>query len=112
MDDITRIRIDGPHAIELLADARAVSAVIEEEEPDLRRIADVLQGRPLLAGHVLRMANSAGRGLSRPIVRVDHAVAMLGATRLRAMASLIQSSAGGNAGRATPSTQSRGQEAV
>jgi HD-like signal output (HDOD) protein len=94
MDDITRIRIDGPHAIELLADAQAVSAVIEVEEPDLRRVADVLQGRPLLAGHVLRMANSAGRGVTRPIVRVDHAVAMLGTSRLRAMAALIQSSAG------------------
>ena len=105
MNDLTRIRIDGPHSIELLADAQAVSAVIEVEEPDLRRVADVLQERPLLAGHVLRLANSAGRGLTRPIVRVDHAVAMLGTSRLRAMAALIQSSAGQHAPRESAAAQ-------
>lgn len=91
MDGGVRRRIDDPHAIELLADAQAVSSIIEVEEPDLRRVAEALQGRPLLAGHVLRLANSAGRGLTRPIVRVDHAVAMLGANRLKAMAAMIQS---------------------
>jgi HD-like signal output (HDOD) protein len=55
-------------------------------EPDLQEIARFLREQPLLEQRVLRHVNSIGVGLRNRVSGVEHAVALLGAGRLRSLA--------------------------
>lgn len=69
----------GALELPLLPDATArVLDAVRDDQCDARRLADTIQRDQALAGHVLRVANSAGYRPSQPIVSLSQAVSRLG----------------------------------
>ncbi len=78
---------------ELLAHAKAlpsiprvvseVTAELNKDEPDARRISESISTDPALTARLLKLANSAFFGLSREILSVQDAVNILGFNQLR-----------------------------
>ena len=69
----------GTLELPLLPDATArVLEAVRDDGCDARRLADTIQGDQALAGHVLRVSNSAGYRPSQPIVSLPQAVSRLG----------------------------------
>ncbi|MFN0242185.1 MAG: HDOD domain-containing protein [Planctomycetota bacterium] len=62
----------------LNASATQVVSVCSESSCDAKRLADILQRDPALAGHVLRVANSAAYAPREPIVSLQQAISRLG----------------------------------
>jgi len=69
-----------PHA------AAQVLALCGQEDCDARQLADTLNRDPALAGHVLRVANSAAYTPREPIVSLQQAVSRLGFSTLSQIA--------------------------
>lgn len=94
---------------ELLAQAKAlpsiprvvseVSAELNKEEPDARRISEAIGTDPALTARLLKLANSAFFGLSREILSVQDAVNILGFSQLR---TTVQAVALGRSFKAVP----------
>lgn len=80
---------------ELLAKAKALPSIprvvsdvmseLNKEEPDSRRIGDMVATDPGLTARMLKLANSAFFGLSREIVSVQEAVIVLGFNHTRTL---------------------------
>lgn len=62
--------------------AAEVMGVCNEEQCDARQLSELLQRDPSLAGHVLRVANSAAYAPKEPIVSLQQAVSRLGVTTI------------------------------
>lgn len=74
----SRIR-SGQLELPVLPDSAArVLAACNDQNCDSRRLADIVQRDPSVAGHVLRISNSAAYAPSEPIVSLPQAVARLG----------------------------------
>lgn len=63
--------------------ARDVLRLAEDEDVDIRRIAEIVKSDPTLAGHVLRVVNTPLFRARTPIVSLHQALARLGAVRTR-----------------------------
>lgn len=62
-----------------------LSQVLEDPNSTASDVAAVVASDPVIAAHVLRLANSAFFGLSRNVTQLRDAVALLGFTTIRAM---------------------------
>ncbi|OYX57728.1 MAG: histidine kinase [Comamonadaceae bacterium 32-67-11] len=76
-----------------------VSAELNTEEPDARRISEAIGTDPALTARLLKLANSAFFGLSREILSVQDAVNILGFNQLR---TTVQAVALGRSFKAVP----------
>jgi HD-like signal output (HDOD) protein len=94
-----RIEIRGPSMMtldELLASNTALPSIpkiialllneLDQEEPDLRKISQLINTDPVLATRLLRLANSAQFQLSNKIGSVAEALALLGLDQVRSLA--------------------------
>jgi HD-like signal output (HDOD) protein len=78
---------------ELAQQCRELIRLSSTAEPDLREITGQIRQAPLLEARVVRYVNSIGVGLKNRVSRIDHAVALLGAARIRSLAErLLQES--------------------
>jgi diguanylate cyclase (GGDEF)-like protein len=80
--------------------ALAILRLAESENASVREIAQVLQSDPALCGRILKIANSAAAGRSRPVTSVRDAVTHLGVRLVRGVAlgfSLVSQSGRGAA---------------
>ena len=66
--------------------AMQVTELANDESADAAQLAELLQRDQSLAGHVLRIANSAAYGAVEPIVSLQHAISRLG---LAAIAEIV-----------------------
>jgi HD-like signal output (HDOD) protein len=76
-----------------------VTAELDRDEPDVRRVAECVATDPGLTARLLKLANSALFGLSRHIDSVQEAVAVLGLSNLR---TLVQAVALGSSFKSVP----------
>lgn len=82
---IDRLR-EGKLELPLLPDvAMQVLSMARARDADAHKLADVLQRDQTLAGHVLRLANSAAHAARVPIVSLQQAISRLGLGTLRDM---------------------------
>ncbi len=83
-DELVR-RIDsGALELPILSDTAAkVMTLCSEASCDARRLAELIQRDQALAGHVLRVANSAAYAPSEPIVSLQQAVSRMGLSVMR-----------------------------
>lgn len=80
----------GQLELPLLNDTAAkVMTLCSDPACDARRLAELIQRDPALAGHVLRVANSAAYAPSEPIVSLQQAVSRMGLTVMRDIALAI-----------------------
>lgn len=63
-----------------------LSQLLGRAETQLADVARLVESSAALSAVVLEAANSVGLGLLQPVVRVPHAVALLGLRRLQALA--------------------------
>jgi diguanylate cyclase (GGDEF)-like protein len=66
--------------------ALAVLELTQRDDSSPKDVAKVIQSDPALAGRLLKFANSAFVGLSRPVVAIDDAVILLGVHVVRQLA--------------------------
>jgi HD-like signal output (HDOD) protein len=59
---------------------------LDDPEADLQTLAELIETDPVLTAKIIRQANSAFFGLLRPVGHPREAIAMLGLTKVRAMA--------------------------
>ena len=62
---------------------------INQTEPNLKRVEDILKHEPALVYKLLRYMNSALFGLPQPIGSVQHALALLGTEQIRKWVGLL-----------------------
>src|SRR6185503_16029782 len=60
------------------AAAASVLEACRDDENGARQVAEIMQRDPSLAGHTLRLSNSAAYGSTEPIVSLSQAIARLG----------------------------------
>lgn len=66
--------------------AHSLVRTLNDPEATAAHIETILAKDPALTANLLRMANSAQFGMSRQVLSLDHAIALLGMSRIRALA--------------------------
>ena len=80
------------HSVALPSLPRAVALLMAElgpEEPNLRRVAQLMGTDPALAARLLELANSPAFQMQRQIVGIPEALALLGVVQLRSLVSSV-----------------------
>ena len=89
-----------PHALKAKSLDPSQFAVVKllnmlNDSPDLRSIADIFKANPKLSYHLLRFANSANFSFRAKIKSIEHAVNLLGISKLKRWTMLIIYAANG-----------------
>ncbi|MFO1263250.1 MAG: HDOD domain-containing protein [Rhodoferax sp.] len=66
--------------------AQALVRTLNDPNATSAQVQAIISRDPVLTANLLRMANSAQFGLSRQIVSLDHAISLIGMSRIRALA--------------------------
>lgn len=66
--------------------AHALIRTLNDDDATAAQVADIIAKDPALTAHLLRLANSAQFGLSRQVLSLDHAIALVGTSQVRALA--------------------------
>lgn len=89
----TLARPQAPWALRLVPPFPAIThrilALAGQEEPDLRKLGDLVKMDPSFSAELLRCANSALFGVRREVTSLTQAVILMGTERIRTMAMLV-----------------------
>lgn len=66
--------------------ARALIRTLNDESATAAQVEALISKDPALTANLLRLANSAQFGLSRQVLSLDHAITLMGMSRIRALA--------------------------
>ncbi len=66
--------------------SQSLVRTLNDPDASAAQIAAIISKDPALTANLLRMANSAQFGLSRQVLSLDHAITMLGMSRIRSLA--------------------------
>lgn len=66
--------------------AHSLVRTLNDPDASAAQIETIISKDPVLTANLLRMANSAQFGLSRQVLSLDHAITMLGMSRIRSLA--------------------------
>ena len=66
--------------------AHSLVRTLNDPDASAAQIQTIISKDPALTANLLRMANSAQFGLSRQVLSLEHAITMLGMSRIRSLA--------------------------
>lgn len=69
--------------------SQSLVRTLNDPDASAAQIAAIISKDPALTANLLRMANSAQFGLSRQVLSLDHAITMLGMSRIRSLSTSI-----------------------